>query len=74
MDKGELEAAVESFDVFLDEYGQGDLRPNALFGKSISLAGLSKIDESRAAMQLFVDENPNHPLVGDAKQVISELN
>jgi TolA-binding protein len=74
MDQGELETAVTSFNRFLDEYGQSDLRPNALFGKSISLAGLGQLDESKAAMQLFVDENPNHPLVSDAKQVISELN
>ena len=74
MDQGELETAVTSFDGFLDEYGQSDLRPNALFGKSISLAGLGQLEESKAAMQLFVDENPNHPLVSDAEQVISELN
>ena len=74
MDQGELETAVTSFDSFLDEYGQSDLRPNALFGKSISLAGLGQLEESKAAMQLFVDENPNHPLIPDAKQVISELN
>lgn len=74
MDQGELETAVTSFDSFLEEYGQSDLRPNALFGKSISLAGLGQLDESRAAMQLFVDENPNHPLVSDAWLVIGELN
>ena len=61
MDQGELETAVTSFDSFLDEYGQSDLRLNALFGKSISLAGLGQLDESKAAMRLFVDENPNHP-------------
>ncbi len=74
MNQGELETAVTSFDSFLDEFGQSDLRPNALFGKSISLAGLGQLEESKAAMQLFVDENPNHPLVSDAKQVINELN
>ena len=73
MDQGELEAAVASFDGFLDEFGQSDLRPNAIFGKSISLAGLGQFEQSRTAMQLFVDENPNHPLAADAKQVISEL-
>jgi len=74
MDRGELESAVKSFDGFLSEYEQSPLRPNALFGKSISLAGLGKTDESLAAMQLFVDENPNHPLSGDAELVIQELN
>lgn len=74
MDQGELEAAVSSFDGFLDSYAQSSLRPNALFGKSISLAGLGQTQQSLAAMQLFVYENPNHPLVGDARQVIQELN
>jgi hypothetical protein len=74
MDRGELDSAVKSYDGFLDEYAQSDLRPNALFGKSISLAGLGNTQESLATMQLFVDENPNHPLHGDANRVIEELN
>jgi hypothetical protein len=74
MDRGELESAVESYDSFLGEYAQSDLRPNALFGKSISLAGLGNTQESLTTMQLFVDENPNHPLHGDANRVIEDLN
>ena len=74
MDRGELESAVESYDSFLDEYAQSDLRPNALFGKSICLAGLGDTQQSLATMQLFVDENPNHPLHDDASRVIEELN
>ena len=74
MDRGELESAVESFDGFLEEYEQSPLRPNALFGKSISLAGLGQNEQSLATMQLFIDENPNHPLSGDAKLEIQELN
>jgi hypothetical protein len=48
MDRGELEAAVKSFDSFLAEYEQSPLRPNALFGKSISLAGLGQTEQSPA--------------------------
>jgi len=73
MDRGELESAVKSFDGFLNEFGQSDLRPNALFGKSISLAGLGQNQQSLATMQLFVEENPNHPLSDDAMLVIEEL-
>lgn len=73
MDRGELESAVKSFDGFLDEFAQSDLRPNALFGKSISLAGLGENQQSLATMQQFVEENPNHPLAGDAQLVIEEL-
>ncbi len=74
LDRGELESAVKSYDSFLDEYSQSNLRPNALFGKSISLAGLGQTQESLATMQLFVEENPNHPLNADAQMVIRELN
>jgi outer membrane protein assembly factor BamD (BamD/ComL family) len=74
MDRGELESAVESFDSFLNEFTHSDLRPNALFGKSISLAGLGRTQQSLATMQQFVDENPNHPLHDDAERVIEELN
>lgn len=74
MDHGELEAAVKSFDDFLGEFKQSDLRPNALFGKSISLAGIGKNKLSIAAMHQFVEENPSHPLVDDARQVITALN
>ncbi len=71
MDRGELEAAVEAFESFLNEYGQSNLRPNALFGKGLCLAGLGQTERSQAAMQQFVDENPNHPLVDDARQVVA---
>lgn len=74
MDQGELEGAIKSFDRFLGEYAQSSLRPNALFGKSISLAGLGQTDASRNTLTQFLEENPNHPLVGDARQVLAELN
>ena len=73
MDRGELEAAVTSFDSFLAEFEQSALRPNALFGKSISLAGIGQAERSRATMRQFVDENPDHPLVNDARLVMDEL-
>jgi len=73
MDRGELDAAVKSFDSFLDEFAQSDLRPNALFGKSISLAGLGQNEQSLVTMHQFLEENPNHPLNGDARLVIAEL-
>jgi hypothetical protein len=73
MDRGELESAVKSYDSFLDAYAQSNLRPNALFGKSISLAGLGETQQSLSTMQLFVSENPNHPLHDDALKIIEQL-
>ena len=73
MDKGDLPAAVELFDGFLSEYAHSNMRPNALFGKSISLASIGQSQQSMAVMRQFINENPNHPLVGDAKRVIAAL-
>jgi TolA-binding protein len=73
MDKGDLPAAVELFDDFLNEYAQSNMRPNALFGKSVSLASIGQNERSLIVMQQFIDENPNHPLIGDARQVIGTL-
>jgi len=73
MDEGELESAVRLFDGFLSTYRRSAMRPNALFGKGISLAGLGQKQKSRAIMRQFIDENPNHPLRLDARQVIKEL-
>ena len=74
MDQGRLEAAVRSFDDFLQQYADSSLRPNALFGKSISLAGIGNNADSLNTMRQFIDENPAHPLVDDARQVIENLN
>ncbi len=73
MDQGELSAAIDAFDRFLATHGDSSLRPNALFGKSLSLAGAGEVDAARTAMRQFLDENPNHPLAADARQVIDAL-
>lgn len=74
MDQGELSAAIDAFDRFLEVHGDSSLRPNALFGKSLSLAGAGESEAARTAMRQFLDENPNHPLAPDARQVIDALN
>jgi len=74
MDQGKLQDAVANFDQFLQHYSDSSLRPNALFGKSISLAGMGQKADSLAIMRQFVDENPAHPLVDDARKVIASLN
>ena len=74
MDQGELSAAIDAFDRFLATHGDSSLRPNALFGKSLSLAGAGETEAARTTMRQFLDENPNHPLAADARQVIDALN
>ena len=73
MDRGELEAAVKAFDEFLQEFEQSALYPNALFGKSISLAAIGQTEQSLITIRKFIEENPRHPLVGDALKVIEEI-
>jgi len=73
LDKGDLENAVKDFEQFLKQYQSSSLRPNALFAQSIGFAGIGNKEKSLALMQLFIDENPNHPLIDDAKQIVSEL-
>jgi len=73
LDQGELEVAARMFDEFLQKFGQSALRPNALFGKGISLAGIGKTEQSLTAIRQFVEENPRHPLIRDARLVIGEL-
>jgi TolA-binding protein len=70
---GDLQQAVTALNVFLEQYQDSDLKPNAQFALGISQGGMGDIMASKKTLQAFVDDNPKHPLVADAKQVISEL-
>lgn len=74
MDKGDLNASVKAFSDFIDQYETSELRANALIAKGISLAGLGKNSEASITLTQFIDENPTHPLTGDAKQILVQLN
>jgi len=70
---GDLQKAVTALNSFLEKYEESELKPNAQFALGISQGGLGKIAESKETLKEFVDDNPKHPLVTDAKQVIAEL-
>ncbi len=70
---GDLNKAVTELRAFLEDYQNSELKPNAQFALAISQGGLGDIAASKKTLQQFVDDNPGHPLVVDAKQVISEL-
>jgi TolA-binding protein len=70
---GDLNQAVIALNAFLTEYDESDLRPNAQFALAISQGGMGDVAASKKTLQIFIDENPKHPLVADAKQVIKEL-
>lgn len=70
---GDLKKAVAALNNFLQEFEHSDLKPNAQFALGISQGGLGDIAASKKTLQMFIDDNPKHPLVSDAKQLIAEL-
>ena len=70
---GDLNQSVIALNAFLTEYEESDLRPNAQFALGISQGGRGDMTASKETLKIFIDENPKHPLVADAKQVINEL-
>ena len=70
---GELQKAVTALNAFLEEFEGSDLKPNAQFALGISQGGMGDVPASKKTLQAFVEDNPKHPLVIDAKQVIAEL-
>lgn len=74
LDNGNLTEATQSLDKFLDQYTKSSLRPNALFARGMSYAGIGDIQKSKQSLQQFVESYPHHPLVADAEQLINQLN
>jgi len=72
-DDGDLQKAVTALNAFLEEYKESDLRPNAQFALGISQGGMGNVIASKKTLQTFVNNNPKHPLIADAKLVIAEL-
>ena len=70
---GDLNGAVKALTSFLENHEDSDLKPNAQFALGISYGGLGQNQPSIKAFKAFVNDNPKHPLVSDAKQVIAEL-
>jgi TolA-binding protein len=72
-ENGDLQAAVTALNDFIGKYEKSDLKPNAQFALGISYGGLGQKAGAIKALQAFVSDNPEHPLVADAKQVIAQL-
>ena len=70
---GDLQKAITALDAFLQEYDNSDLKPNAQIALVIRQGGVGDIPASKKTLQTFVNDNPKHPLVADAKQVIAEI-
>lgn len=70
---GDLQKAVKALNKFIEDYDDSELIPNAQFALGISQGGLGDVAASKETLQTFIDDNPKHPLVADAEQVIAEL-
>ena len=54
-------------------HANSDLKPNAQFALGLSYGGLGDKADSVSTLEGFIKDNPKHPLVADAKQVIAEM-
>lgn len=72
-ENGDLPSAVKALSAFISAYDNSDLKPNAQFALGISYGGMGNAKSGVNTLNAFVKENPNHPMVADAKQVIAEL-
>ncbi|MFC1589019.1 tol-pal system YbgF family protein [Pseudomonadota bacterium] len=72
-ENGDLQGAVKAFSSFISDHGNSDLKANAQFAMGISYGGMGQVKSSVNTLSAFVKDNPTHPMVSDAKQVIAEL-
>ena len=72
-ENGDLASAIKAFSSFISEYDDSSLKPNAQFALGMSYGGMGQTKSGVNALNSFVKENPAHPMVADAKQVIAEL-
>jgi|GEM_PF-572941 len=74
MDKGELKQAAEGFARFINDFSSSDLVASALLSKGLCEAALGDTGAAKTSIQSFVDDNPGHPLVDEARQVLLQIN
>ena len=72
-ENGDLQSAVKALSAFISDHGDSSLKANAQFALGISYGGMGQTKSSVNTLRSFVKENPKHPMVADAKQVIAEL-
>jgi TolA-binding protein len=72
-ESGQLEQAISEFGVFIDNYTDSELRPNALFAIGVSQASLGENESSKWTFVDFLGEYPAHPLTADAGRILEEF-
>lgn len=72
-DKGALAEAEKAYAKFINQYPESELLPNAVFAKALTQGASGKKQLAINGMKSFIKDNPNHPLVSDAKLVVATL-
>lgn len=63
----------EAFIQFTDIWTDSDLRPNAQFAFGVIYGSSGKTFECVWILEGFILENPQHPLVADARLIVDQL-
>jgi TolA-binding protein len=72
-ENGDLPGAIKALNHFVDTYTKSELKPDAQFALGITYAGAGNKEASISTLEEFVKQHPKHPLVADARQVISQF-
>jgi TolA-binding protein len=70
---GEPAAALRHFNAYLDAKSAGPLGMEALYGRARALKTLSRIDEERASLELFLERYPDAIQAGDARRRLEQI-
>ena len=73
VDEGKIEEASTALVSFIERYPEGELLPNALFTRGMTLGVAGDTKNGVKTLERFLKEYPEHPLKTDAELVISEL-
>ncbi len=70
---GKYAEALRGFEMFLQQYPQSTLAPNAMFGAALARAALGDRARAVAGFEDFIKREPQHPLARDAEQALAAL-
>ncbi len=72
-DQGNLQAAQKAFEEFTEQWPKSDLKSNAQFASAMIQGAMGKLEESQQGFDEFIRLYPGHPLVEDAKLLLSDM-
>lgn len=69
-DTGAYADAAVAFDRFITDYPDSQLKANAEFGQALAYMSAGNNDKGKQALERFVSQYPQHPLVNDARSLL----